>query len=399
MAPPFPFLVNPLTESSLRRYSLAMYKVSIERVGSYEQAEVQAGLQRLLEPLGGIGAFVRPGERVLLKPNMLAGKPPEAAVTTHPAIVREVIRLVQTAGGIPLVGDSPGIGTQRGVARKSGILAVIEESGAEFVEFSRTMEVSSTGLFKRFEVAAEYLQADRVINLPKLKTHEMMTLTCGVKNIFGILVGAAKPAWHMQAGFDRELFARALLDLYMVRPPDLTIVDAITSMEGDGPSSGDPRHTGLLLAGGNALSVDLIAAEIAGIPKKLLFVEREAVKQGMKGVDRSEIEICGVAAESLDVQPFRLPPLSDVQFGLPKFIKSALRNHLTTRPEQIVEKCILCGACVRVCPPQVISIEGQRLKFNYSRCIRCFCCRELCPEKALAVRKGILLRFFGGKGK
>ena len=375
-----------------------MYKVSIERVSSYEPAEVHAGLQRLLEPLGGIGALVRPGERVLLKPNMLAGKPPEAAVTTHPAVVREVIRLVQSAGGIPLVGDSPGIGTQRGVARKSGILAVIEESGAEFVEFTRTAEVSSKGLFKRFDVAAEYLEADKVINLPKLKTHEMMTLTCGVKNIFGILVGAAKPAWHMQAGFDRELFARALLDLYQVRPPELTIVDAITSMEGDGPSSGDPRHTGLLLAGENALSVDLIAAEIASIPKNLLFVEREAAKQGMKEVDRSEIAIYGVDPKSLDIEPFRLPPLSDVQFGLPRFLKNALRNHLTTRPEQIVKKCILCGACVRACPPQVITIEGQKLKFDYRRCIRCFCCRELCPEKALAVRQGILLKIFGAKG-
>jgi len=375
-----------------------MHKVSIEKVASYEQADVRAGLQRLLEPLGGIGAFVRPGERVLLKPNMLAGKPPEAAVTTHPAVVREVIRLVQSAGGIPLVGDSPGIGTQRGVARKSGILAVVEECGAEFVEFSRTSEVTSKGLFKRFEVAAEYLEADKVINLPKLKTHEMMTLTCGVKNIFGILVGAAKPAWHMQAGFDRELFARALIDLYMVRPPSLTIVDAVTSMEGDGPSSGDPRHTGLLLAGRNALSVDLVAAEIAGIPKKLLFVEQEAAKQGLAGADRREIEIVGIEPQDLDIQPFILPPLSDVQFGLPRFIKNALRNHLTTRPEQILSKCVLCGACVRACPPQVIRIEGQKLVFDYHRCIRCFCCRELCPEKALAVRKGILLKILGGKG-
>ncbi len=212
-----------------------MIKVALEKVESYDGEAVKAGLVNLLAPLGGIETFVKPGERVLIKPNMLSAKPPEAAVTTHPAVLRAVIELVQSAGAVALVGDSPGFGTLRSVAKRSGMLAVVEATGAELVEFSETRAVASTGKFRRFEVAAAYLQADRVINLPKLKTHEMMTLTCGVKNLFGILVGAAKPAWHLQAGFDRELFARVLLEIYQLRPPDLTIVDAITAMEGDGP--------------------------------------------------------------------------------------------------------------------------------------------------------------------
>jgi len=374
-----------------------MIKVALEKVESYNSEAVKAGLASLLEHLGGMAAFVKPGERVLIKPNMLSAKLPEAAVTTHPAILRAVIELVQSAGGIALVGDSPGFGTLRSVAKRSGMLAVIESTGAELVEFSEVREVASTGVFKRFAVATPYLDADRVINLPKLKTHEMMTLTCGVKNIFGILVGAAKPAWHLQAGADRKLFARVLLEIYQLRPPDLTIVDAITAMEGDGPGSGDPRHVGLLLAGVNAVAVDLIAAEIAGIPKRLLFVERQAEQLGLPGATRSEIAVVGADLESLYVPPFRLPPLSDVEFGLPRFIKVRLRNHLTTRPVQIKEKCILCGVCVKGCPPGVITIEGAALKFDYGRCIRCFCCRELCPEAALDVRKGILLKLFGGK--
>jgi uncharacterized protein (DUF362 family)/Pyruvate/2-oxoacid:ferredoxin oxidoreductase delta subunit len=374
-----------------------MHKVSIERVASYDPAAVQAGLQRLLEPLGGMGAFVRPGDRVLLKPNMLSAKPPEAAVTTHPAVLREVIRLVQGAGGIALVGDSPGFGSLKSVAKKSGLLAVIEECGAELVEFTTTTVVASGGAFKRFEVATAYLEADRVINLPKLKTHEMMTLTCGVKNLFGILVGAAKPAWHLQAGADRELFARVLLEIYQLRPPELTIVDAIVAMEGDGPGSGDPLHVGLLLAGENPVAVDMIAAEIAGIPKNLLYVERGAEKLGLQGANRTEVETVGLPLAEAKVPPFRLPPATDLQFGLPRFLKDKLKNHLTTRPVQIAERCILCGVCVRGCPPEVIRIEGRKLLFDYDRCIRCFCCRELCPEKALAVRKGILLKIFGGR--
>lgn len=376
-----------------------MYQVVIEKVDTYSPEQVQEGLLRLLLPLGGMTAFVKPGERVLIKPNLLSAKPPEAAVTTHPALLQAVIRLVQTAGGIPLVGDSPGFGTLRAVARRSGLLKVIEENGAELVEFAEVRAVASGGTFRRFEVAAPYLDADRIINLPKLKTHEMMTLTCGVKNLFGILVGAAKPAWHLQAGADRQLFARMLLELYQIRPPDLTIVDAIVAMEGDGPGSGDPRHIGLLLAGVNPVAIDVIAGEIAGIPKKLLFVEREAERLGLPGADRKSIKLCGAAPESLQIKPFRLPPLSDVQFGMPRFLKNILRNHLTTRPVQIKEKCILCGVCVRGCPPQVIRIEGQKLLFDYHHCIRCFCCRELCPEAALAVKKGTLLKWLGGKEK
>lgn len=376
-----------------------MVKVALEKVESYDSAAVKAGLVSLLAHLGGIEAFVKPGERVLLKPNMLSAKPPEAAVTTHPAVLQAVIELVQGAGGVALVGDSPGFGTLRSVAKRSGMLAVVEATGAELVEFAETRAVPAHGQFKRFEVAAAYLDADKIINLPKLKTHEMMTLTCGVKNLFGILVGAAKPAWHLQAGFDRDLFARVLLEIYQLRPPDLTIVDAITAMEGDGPGSGDPCHVGLLLAGVNPLAVDMIAAEIAGIPKKLLFVERQAEKLGLQGSDRRAIDVAGIDLQSLQLRPFKLPPVSDVEFGLPRFIKNRLRNFLTTRPVQIRSRCILCGVCVMACPSGVIKIVWKKLEFDYRRCIRCFCCRELCPEAALAVRKGVLLKIFGGKEK
>jgi uncharacterized protein (DUF362 family)/Pyruvate/2-oxoacid:ferredoxin oxidoreductase delta subunit len=334
---------------------------------------------------------------VLIKPNMLSGKPPEAAVTTHPLVLQAVIELVQSAGGVALVGDSPGFGTLRSVAKRSGMLAVVEATGAELVEFAETRAVASSGRFKRFEVAAAYLDADRIINLPKLKTHEMMTLTCGVKNLFGILVGAAKPAWHLQAGFDRDLFARVLLEIYQLRPPDLTIVDAITAMEGNGPGSGEPCQVGLLLAGINPVAIDVIAAEIAGMPKKLLFVERQAEKLGLEGSDRRRIDVVGVDVLSLNVRPFKLPPVSDVQFGLPGFIKNRLRNYLTTRPVQIMSRCVLCGVCVKACPSGVIKIVGRKLTFDYRRCIRCFCCRELCPEAALAVRRGFLLKILGGK--
>jgi uncharacterized protein (DUF362 family)/Pyruvate/2-oxoacid:ferredoxin oxidoreductase delta subunit len=369
-----------------------MHLVSLQKVETYDRDAVREGLISLLAPLGGMSAFVRPGERVLLKPNMLAGKPPEKAVTTHPEVLRGVIELVKDAGGIPLVGDSPGVGGFRRVLEKSGMLRVVEETGAELAEFVEPVEVAGQGVFKRFELARPYLEADRLINLPKLKTHEMMTMTCAVKNLFGAVVGAAKAGWHLKAGADRQMFARMLLEIYLLRKPELTIVDAVTAMEGNGPGSGDPRPVGLLLAGINPVAVDVIAGEIAGIPKRLLYVERMAERLGLDGADRATVMTVGVPLDEARVAGFRLPHISDVQFGLPPFLKNRLRHYLTARPRAVPEKCRLCGICVDACPPRAITIRDGGLVFDYHRCIRCFCCRELCPDGALDVRDGVLLK-------
>ncbi|MRR53647.1 MAG: DUF362 domain-containing protein [Deltaproteobacteria bacterium] len=369
-----------------------MNQVFLEKTSDYSRAEVRDAMVRLLAPLGGMGAFVQPGERVLLKPNMLSAKSPDAAVTTHPEVVRAVIGLVREAGGIPFVGDSPGIGKLQRVAEKCGILQVLADTGTELIEFTEPVQVAGPGLFKRFELARPYLEADRLINLPKLKTHGMMTMTCAVKNLFGAVVGAGKIAWHLRAGEDRDLFARMLLEMYQIRKPDLNIVDAITAMEGDGPSGGDPRPVGLLIAGSNAVSVDVVAAEILGIPKKLLYLERVAAKLALPGVERSSIQVSGCPLDEVRIPDFKLPPLSDVQFGLPRFLSRHIRHYFTAYPFPLPEKCKLCGICRDACPPGAMEIRNGSLEIDYPRCIRCFCCRELCPEHALGVREGKLLQ-------
>lgn len=369
-----------------------MNLVTIEKTSGYGRDEIKSAMIRLLEPLGGMEAFVKPGEKVLLKPNMLSAKPPEAAVTTHPEVLRAVIELVLGCGGLPLVGDSPGIGKCRTVAEKSGMMDVIRQTGAQLAVFEETVEVPGTGVFKRFELGRPYMEADRVINLPKLKTHEMMTITCAVKNLFGAVAGPAKIAWHLKAGVDRELFARMLLEIYLLRKPDLNIVDAVTAMEGDGPGNGDPRQVGLLLAGTNPVAVDVIAAEIAGIPNKLLYVERAAERLAMDGSDRSTIRTAGVPLDEAKTGGFRLPHSTDVQWGLPPFLKNRLRRYLTSRPYALEGKCRLCGICRDACPPRAIKMENGMLIFDYDRCIRCFCCRELCPHGALGAREGALAR-------
>lgn len=369
-----------------------MEKVSLIQSPDYEPARLRRDLIELLEPLGGISAFVNAGERVLLKPNLLSAKSPDQAVTTHPALVRAVAELVKEAGGIVLIGDSPGIGGFQRVAEKSGIAAAARDSGAALVEFSDSLEMRASGRFRRIHLARTYLEADKVINLPKLKTHEMMTMTCAVKNLFGAVVGAEKAGWHLKAGTSREQFARLLLEIYLLKKPALNIVDGIVAMEGNGPGSGDPLRLGVLIAGVNPVAVDLIAGRLAGIPADLLYIEREASAMGLPGSLIEQIEICGPPLEAFQRVPFRLPTGLDVQFGLPGFLKQALKKQLTSFPAADRQKCVLCGICRDACPPAAITIKNSALSVDNARCIRCWCCRELCPHDAMRVKQGLLLK-------
>lgn len=368
-----------------------MENISLIQSGSYEISSLKADVIKLLAPLGGISAFVNPGERVLLKPNLLSAKSPEQAVTTHPSLVRVVAELVREAGGIVLIGDSPGIGGFQRVAEKSGIAEAARSCGAALVEFSDVVSLQGSGTFRQVHLSRAYMEADKVINLPKLKTHEMMTMTCAVKNLFGAVVGAEKAGWHLKAGTSRKQFARLLLEIYLLKKPALNIVDGILAMEGDGPGSGDPLQFGIMIAGANPVAVDLIAGRLAGIPADLLHIELEALAMGLPGSKIEDIVISGTRMENLPEVRFKLPKGLDVQFGLPDFIKKALKKQLTSFPAADQKKCKLCGICRDACPPAAIEIKNSVLSVDNARCIRCWCCRELCPYDAMSVQKSLLL--------
>lgn len=369
-----------------------METVSIATSSGYELPGLRQAIIRLLEPIGGISAFISSGDRVLLKPNMLSAKEPDLAVTTHPNVVRVVAELVREAGGIVLIGDSPGFGGFVRVAEKCGIYDAARESGAALVEFNEAVELQGIGTFRSIRLARAYYEADKIINLPKLKTHEMMTMTCAVKNLFGAVIGAEKAGWHLKAGSSRQLFARMLLEIYLLKKPALNIVDAVTAMEGNGPGSGDPIKLGLLIAGVNPVAVDVIAGRLAGIPADLLHIEREAASMGLPGALIKDILLCGSPIEAIPGTRFRLPAGLDVQFGLPPFLIRALKSHLTSYPAADVKTCVLCGICRDACPPAAITIQNSALSVDNTRCIRCWCCRELCPHNAMKTKRGLLLR-------
>lgn len=366
--------------------------VSVHPLADYHPERVKSALEQVLAPLGGMTAFVRSGQKVLIKPNMLSGKPPEKAVTTHPEIVRQVILLAQAAGGIVSVGDSPGLGTPEGVARKCGILQVVEETGARFAPFVESVPVSiREGTFHQLEVAREVLDAEVIINLPKLKTHQMMGYTGAVKNMFGTVVGMRKVRLHLQAGAEPAFFALMLLELAEHFPPAISIMDAVVGMEGNGPGSGDPVQIGALLASPNQLALDTAATTLVGLSERQVWTQRVARETGRFGSRLEEITIIGSPLADLRPGHFHPAPSSDVGFGLPTPLKRALRNSLTARPE-ITAGCVRCGDCVRHCPPHAMTLDQRGVQIDYHQCIRCFCCQELCPHGAILTRQGALLR-------
>jgi uncharacterized protein (DUF362 family)/Pyruvate/2-oxoacid:ferredoxin oxidoreductase delta subunit len=367
-------------------------QVAMARCGEYDPAAVFAAVSSAIDLLGGMGSFIKPGERVLVKPNLLKGSPPGRAVTTHPEIVRAVIRLVRQAGARALVGDSPGTGDLRKVAERAGILAVIEEEGAALVDFDDAVVLKGQGRFQRFEVARAAFEADAIINLPKLKTHGMTVLTGAVKNLFGCIPGKRKVQWHFNTGVDHDSFTRMLVELSQALRPRLTVMDAVVGMEGNGPGSGDPRRIGLILAGSDPVAVDVVSGNLVGLAPEELPVVRAAAKAGIGASSMADIQVLGEDPASLSIPDFRLPPREHTEWQLPDWARRRLKNALTTRPVIDHQACVQCGICSNDCPQQVISTEGGELHIDYRKCIRCFCCQEFCPQGAITVGQGWLLK-------
>ena len=366
--------------------------VSLVRCPDYERETVYAAVKRAVDLLGGMGAFVRPGNRVLIKPNLLKASPPENAVITHPEIIRAVIRLVREAGAEALVGDSPGFGELRRVCEKTGILGVVEEEGAALVDFDEAVSLKNSGQFHHFEIARAVHEADVIINLPKLKTHGMTTLTGAVKNLFGCVPGRRKVQWHFKAGINHAAFARMLVELCALIRPRLTIMDAVIGMEGNGPGSGDPRQIGLVLAGGDPVALDVVSSAVVGVDPVMLAIVRAAAEAGF-GESRSDrISVLGERVEDVTVKGFRLPPQEHLEWRLPEWSRRFLKDALTTRPVINHRLCIRCGICQGHCPQGAISEAGKRLQIRYRDCIRCFCCQEFCPRGAITVGRGWALK-------
>ena len=381
-----------------------MSKVYIVKCPDYSHVEVK--LAELLEMMGGVEQFVKPKQRIALKPNLLSAADPSKAITTHPSVVAAAGKLFAKVAGSVTVVESPGAGynydkkSLEKTYQACGMQDAAKNAGIE-LSYDTSFEAVSFPegkLVKRFEVITPIRQCDGYINLCKLKTHSLMFMTGGVKNIFGVIPGRSKPGYHGTMT-TRELFAGMLLDLAALVPPKLTIMDAVIGMEGDGPSNGTPRQIGLLIASTDPLSLDIVASEIMGLAEEKNPLLVEAKKRNMHPSSLDEVQIIGVPLAELRVHDFKLPGSFSKQDShrLMSLFEPIAKTFFTVDPRIIKSKCVVCGACKKACPRDAIEI-GKVAAIKKNKCIRCYCCHEMCRYDAIELHKSFLYRMVHKNG-
>ncbi len=380
--------------------------VSSVLCSTYDETEVDAAVVQAIDQLGGIGSFVSPGMTVLLKPNLLAGTDPIKAVTTHPSVVGSIARILTAHGCRVLIGDSPGAGTRYTPAalkrayERSGYAPLTSIPGVMLnMDVSHTSVSSPEGkVVRRFLVITPAVEADAIISLSKPKTHLLTTYTGAVKNLFGVVPGHEKSAFHSRFP-DAASFSEMLIDLHGGIVPVLHLMDAVVGMEGNGPLSGTPAPVGLILASRNPHALDCVACRIIGIPGDTVPTLSLAEERGL--IEGDPV-IVGDDPAHLTIAPFRLPDTARPAGLLMRLSRKVLARFqrgsrfLLPYPEILSSDCIGCGACVRICPVKAASLHGRQAEINLFRCIRCYCCHESCEEAAILIRQSLLSRLIFG---
>ena len=371
-------------------------KVALLRCDAYEQRTVDNSLSKAIELIGGIDSFIKRGDTVLIKPNLLSGKPPEHCISPHPALLDGILSILADLNCKCIIGDSPAVGSGISAAKKVGYFEVAERYNAKLVNFDRSVVVKSTKnkVFNSLEIDETFNEIDKVINLAKVKTHAQMFMTLSVKNMFGAIVGPKKAQWHLKCGIDNMFFAKMLIELYYHINPCLNIVDGIMAMEGNGPGNGNPIKVGGLYVGTDGLAVDRVICESLKINSDRVFIFPAARELGINNGNLDNIEIVGDGLSSINVKSYNTPQIITVDgWGiLPDFVKNRAKNSLTSRPFIDHYICTKCQKCVNVCPAKVMKLNNSKIEINYENCIRCFCCQEICPEGAITAKKGIILK-------
>lgn len=308
--------------------------VSVISQSSYDNDElIYSAIKNSLQPLGGIEAFVKSGQRVLLKPNFVINNPSDPSAWTHPSIILQTAKLAKEAGAREIfIGDSPGIGNVFRIAKKMGITPdKLQEIDAKLVDFRAKRIVSDqleNGRFGTLSISVEALEIDTLINLCKAKTHTQMVLTGAVKNLFGCVPGRRKALMHCLVNNSRYLFARMLLDIHRQLNAALHLMDGVIAMDGQGPTQGTPRPWGWLLASKDPVALDTVMARALGYELDEVPVLKAAKNMKFGNSDLGSIDLVGSRIEHMAPLNWNRARMSPISFNPIRMILSYLRHRV-----------------------------------------------------------------------
>ena len=377
------------------------YDVALAACRSYEEQEVSAALEQAIGQAGGLD-WVTPGMRVALKLNLVSAMKPEQAATVHPAVVCALTRMLTARGAHVILGDSPGgLYTAAHLQRVYDVtgLRAAQALGAELNQDFSVEDVSFPEAVqaRQFTATAYLRKADAVIDVCKLKTHGMMGMSNAVKNFFGTIPGTIKPEYHYKYP-KIEDFSDMIVDLCEYWKPRLCVCDAVVGMEGNGPTQGQPRQIGCILAAQNAHRLDLAACTLIGLQPDDVPTLQAAIRRGLCPASPAALSVSADPAAFIVSDYKTVPSQSSVQFryggsgAVGRAIQSALHGILTPKPKLHAADCIGCSKCAKICPAHAISMQRKKPVIDRSKCIRCFCCQEFCPKGAMGVSRPVFAR-------
>jgi uncharacterized protein (DUF362 family)/Pyruvate/2-oxoacid:ferredoxin oxidoreductase delta subunit len=376
-----------------------MSRVYLKSCDSYSREKVHNAVENIFNMHGGIHKIVNKGDKVFLKLNLLMKKTPEEATTTHPMVVEAVAKMLVDYGCEVVIGDSPGGPYNekilKGLYKYCGIEEAAKNSGAKLnYDCSSQDYITPEGCtVRKINMIKPPFECDKIITISKLKTHGMALYTGAVKVLFGMVPGVLKAEYHLKMPEIKD-FSNLLVDICETVKPHFCIIDGIIGMEGDGPSAGTPKKTGLLIASENTYEIDVVGAYLMGInPLEVPTIQR-CKERGLCSGEIKDIEIVGEDIQKY-VQKYILPDIRSVNFfrgKIPKRVEEILTLYLSPRPVFSYKTCIGCRGCAENCPPKAISMINNKPVVDMKKCIRCFCCQELCPKKAVEIKRPWLLR-------
>lgn len=372
--------------------------VALIRCQDYQYDNVVEAIQKGLDLIGGAGKFSKAGENILLKPNILVGDDPEQCVGPHPVVFKAVAEEFLKTGAKLTFGDSPGVGSPQGNARRAGHMDIAEELGIQFADFSNAREISfpEGHLLKHFEIAEGVLASDGLISISKFKTHALTRITGAIKNQFGCIPGPRKAEYHSVLP-QADLFSQMLVDLNLLLKPRLYIMDGIIAMEGNGPRNGDPRPMHVLLFSTDPVALDTTVCRMIDLDPEL--VEPLVFGDSFGLGSMQDISYVGDDLESFIQPDFVANRSPRSTTTATSFLSTSFMRRFTS-PRPVIDplQCTRCGQCVNICPSKPKALtwrSNERLDtpvYDYANCIRCYCCQETCPSEAITVKVPLLGR-------